>query len=79
MDCTAGGASACCWELHSEPLAGSKEGSRRRRLPYFGMTGSRQERFSTCEEWKPISKPRLEAVPWVRHYKDCKDRQDSEK
>jgi DnaK suppressor protein len=38
----------------------------------------RQERFGTCEECgKPISKARLEAVPWARHCKDCKERLDS--
>jgi DnaK suppressor protein len=35
----------------------------------------RQERFGTCEECgQPISKARLEAVPWARHCKDCKGR-----
>jgi DnaK suppressor protein len=37
----------------------------------------RQERFGTCEECgQPISKARLEAVPWARHCKDCEERQD---
>ena len=36
----------------------------------------RQERFGVCEECgQPISKARLEAVPWARHCKDCKERQ----
>jgi len=34
------------------------------------------EKFGICEECgKPISQARLEAVPWARHCKDCKDRQ----
>lgn len=38
----------------------------------------RQGRFGICEECElPISKARLEAVPWARHCKDCKERQDS--
>jgi len=38
----------------------------------------RQERFGTCEECgQPISKARLEAAPWARHCKDCKERQDA--
>jgi DnaK suppressor protein len=38
----------------------------------------RQGKFGTCEECEqPISKARLEAVPWARHCKDCKERQDS--
>ena len=37
----------------------------------------RQERYGTCEECgQPISKARLEAVPWARHCKDCKERRD---
>jgi len=37
----------------------------------------RQERFGTCEECgQPISKARLEAVPWARHCKDCEERLD---
>ena len=33
----------------------------------------RQERFGVCEQCgQPISKARLEAVPWARHCKDCK-------
>jgi RNA polymerase-binding transcription factor len=42
------------------------------------LTRIRQGKFGTCEECgQPISKARLEAVPWARHCKDCKDRQDS--
>ncbi len=38
----------------------------------------RHEEFGICEECRqPIGKARLEAVPWARHCKDCKDRQDS--
>jgi DnaK suppressor protein len=39
----------------------------------------RQERFGSCEECgQPISKARLEAAPWARHCRDCKERQDSQ-
>ena len=42
------------------------------------LTRIRQERFGICEGCgQPISKARLEAVPWARHCKDCKERQDS--
>ncbi len=42
------------------------------------LTRIRQERFGICEECKqPISKVRLEAVPWARHCKDCKESQKS--
>jgi DnaK suppressor protein len=38
----------------------------------------RHEEFGKCEECgQPISKARLEAVPWTRWCKDCKERQDS--
>jgi DnaK suppressor protein len=38
----------------------------------------RQERFGVCEGCgQPISKARLEAVPWARHCKDCKEQQDA--
>jgi DnaK suppressor protein len=38
----------------------------------------RQGRFGICEECgQPISKARLEVVPWTRHCKDCKERQGS--
>ena len=37
----------------------------------------RQDRFGTCEECgEPISKARLEAVPWSRYCKGCKEQQD---
>jgi DnaK suppressor protein len=39
------------------------------------LTRIRQERFGFCEECaQPISKVRLESVPWARHCKDCKER-----
>jgi DnaK suppressor protein len=39
----------------------------------------RHEEFAICEECgKPISKARLEAVPWTRWCRDCKERQDSQ-
>ena len=42
------------------------------------LTRIRQQRFGTCEECgQPISKARLEAVPWARYCKDCKERQGS--
>ena len=42
------------------------------------LTRIRQERFGICEECGlPISKARLEVVPWTRHCKDCKEQQDS--
>jgi DnaK suppressor protein len=42
------------------------------------LTRIRQERFGTCEECgEPISKARLEVVPWARHCKDCKEQQGS--
>jgi len=42
------------------------------------LTRIRQERFGICEECGlPISKARLEVVPWARHCKGCKERQDS--
>ena len=38
------------------------------------LTRIRHEKFGICEECgQPISKARLEAVPWARHCKDCKD------
>jgi len=38
----------------------------------------RHEEFGICAECgQPISKARLEAVPWARHCKECKERQDS--
>ncbi len=42
------------------------------------LTRIRQGRFGTCEECgQPISKARLEAVPWARLCRDCKERQSS--
>ena len=42
------------------------------------LTRIRLEKFGICEECgQPISKARLEAVPWSRCCKDCKERQDS--
>jgi DnaK suppressor protein len=39
----------------------------------------RQGRFGICEGCgHPISKARLEAVPWTRHCKECKERLDSQ-
>ena len=38
----------------------------------------RHEEFGLCKECgQPISKARLEAVPWTRRCRDCKERQDS--
>lgn len=38
----------------------------------------RSERFGLCEECgEPISEARLEAVPWTRWCRDCKERQDA--
>jgi DnaK suppressor protein len=38
----------------------------------------RHEEFGICEECgQPISKAHLEAVPWTRWCRDCKERQDS--
>ena len=40
------------------------------------LTRIRQDRFGICEECgQPISKARLEAVPWARYCKDCKEQQ----
>jgi DnaK suppressor protein len=42
------------------------------------LTRIRQERFGICEQCgQPITKARLEVVPWTRHCKDCKERQGS--
>jgi DnaK suppressor protein len=42
------------------------------------LTRIRHEKFGLCEECgQPISKARLEAVPWTRSCRDCKERQDS--
>jgi len=38
----------------------------------------RHEEFGICAEYgQPIGKVRLEAVPWTRWCRDCKERQDS--
>ena len=43
------------------------------------LTRIRQETFGICTECgQPISKARLEAVPWTRRCRACKERQDSE-
>jgi DnaK suppressor protein len=42
------------------------------------LTQMRRGRFGTCEECgQPTSKARLEAVPWARPCRECKERQDS--
>jgi DnaK suppressor protein len=42
------------------------------------LTRIRHEEFGICEECgQPISKARLETVPWTRWCRDCKERQDS--
>jgi DnaK suppressor protein len=42
------------------------------------LTRIRQQRFGICEECgQPIGIARLAAVPWARHCRDCKERQDS--
>ena len=41
------------------------------------LTRIRHKEFSLCEACgRPISKARLEAVPWTRWCRDCKERQD---
>jgi DnaK suppressor protein len=41
------------------------------------LTRIRQEKFGICEECgQPISQARLEAVPWTRRCRDCKERQN---
>ena len=43
------------------------------------LTRIRQDKFGICEECgQPISTARLEAVPWARRCKDCKERQDTQ-
>lgn len=43
------------------------------------LTRIRHEKFGICEECgQPISKARLEVVPWTRWCRDCKERQDSQ-
>jgi len=42
------------------------------------LTRIRHEEFGICGECgQPIGKVRLEAVPWTRWCRDCKERQDS--
>ncbi len=42
------------------------------------LTRIRHKEFGICEECgQPISKARLEAMPWTRWCRDCKARQDS--
>jgi DnaK suppressor protein len=42
------------------------------------LTRVQHEGFGTCEECgQAISKARLEAVPWTRWCRDCKERHDS--
>ena len=42
------------------------------------LTRIRHEEFGLCEECgQPISQARLEAVPWTRRCRDCKERQDT--
>jgi DnaK suppressor protein len=42
------------------------------------LTRIRHEEFGICGECgQPINKARLEAVPWTRWCRDCKERQDS--
>ncbi|MFZ0961324.1 MAG: TraR/DksA C4-type zinc finger protein [Bryobacteraceae bacterium] len=42
------------------------------------LTRIRREEFGVCEECgQAISTARLEAVPWTRQCRDCKERQDS--
>jgi DnaK suppressor protein len=44
----------------------------------LALTRIRQEDFGICAECgQPISKARLDAVPWTRWCRDCKERQDS--
>jgi len=42
------------------------------------LTRIRHEEYGVCAECgEPISKARLEAVPWTRWCRDCKERHDS--
>jgi len=42
------------------------------------LTRIRLERYGTCEECgQPISKARLEAVPWARYCRGCKEQRGS--
>jgi DnaK suppressor protein len=43
------------------------------------LTRIRHEEFGICEECgQPISEARLEAVPWTRWCRNCKERRDSQ-
>lgn len=43
------------------------------------LTRIRHEEYGNCQECgQPISKARLEAVPWTRWCRNCKERQDSQ-
>ena len=43
------------------------------------LTRIQREKFGLCEKCgQPISKARLEAVPWTRWCRECKERQDSQ-
>jgi DnaK suppressor protein len=40
------------------------------------LSGIKQGTFGVCEICRnPISRARLEAVPWTRHCRDCKERE----
>jgi len=42
------------------------------------LTRIQHKEYSICEECRqPISKARLEAVPWTRWCRECKERQDT--
>ena len=42
------------------------------------LTRIQHEKYGVCEECgEPISKARLEAVPWTRWCRDCKERHDA--
>jgi len=44
------------------------------------LTRIRHQNFGVCAECgEPISPARLEAVPWTRWCKDCKERQDAQR
>ena len=44
------------------------------------LTRIRHEEFGICEECRqPISTARLEAVPWTRWCRDCKEQQKSQR
>jgi DnaK suppressor protein len=49
---------------------------RLRRAIEEALARIRHGTFGTCESCrKPISRARLEAVPWTRHCRDCKERE----